>query len=365
MKRLLRTEDLYAGIWVVFLIIPVLLIAFSSDAGVAWDVAAYLAIAVFAVLYIAIFRRMITNEMPSIAAGAKPNLGPATVGTVLLLACTAVTVPSLGPNAISMMPFLAALWMWALPLRAAMVVAGAWWLIAIAFIWLVAGEADAGLWLGPTIALLFVTVFRVYNERAVREEELATELATTREREEISRDVHDLLGHSLTAVSLKAQVARRLLRADPDRAEAELDELLALTQRSLEEVRGVVGRMRTPDLSSQLAATREILETADVAVEIRGTVAGVPPRHRALFAWALREGATNIVRHAQATTARITLTAHRLVVADDGVGIRAAEGHGLTGLRRRIEDAGGTLRVQPANAAHARPGTELIVEYET
>lgn len=365
MKRLLRTEDLHAGIWVVFLIIPVLLIAFSSDAGVGWDVAAYLAIAVFAVLYIAIFRRMITNEMPSIAAGAKPNLGPATVGTVLLLACTAVTVPSLGPNAISMMPFLAALWMWALPLRAAMVAAGAWWLIAIAFIRLVAGEADAGLWLGPTIALLFVTVFRVYNERAVREEELATELATTREREEISRDVHDLLGHSLTAVSLKAQIARRLLRADPDRAEAELDELLALTQRSLEEVRGVVGRMRTPDLSSQLAATREILETADVAVEIRGTVAGVPPRHRALFAWALREGATNIVRHAQATSARITLTAHRLVVADDGVGIRAAEGHGLTGLRRRIEDAGGALRVRPANAAHARPGTELIVEYET
>lgn len=365
MNRLLRSEDVYAGIWVVFLIIPVLLIASYSDAGVAWDVAAYIAIAAFAVLYIALFRRMIQNEMPAIVAGAKPNLGIAGIGTVLLLACTAVTVPSLGPSAIAMMPFLAALWMWALPLRLAMIAAGAWWVIAIAFVWLVAGEMDAGLWLGPTIALLFVTVFRFFNERAVREEELATELATTREREEISRDVHDLLGHSLTAVSLKAQVARRLLRADPDRAEAELDELLALTQRSLDEVRGVVGRMRTPDLASQLAATREILAAADVTVEIRGTVASVPPRHRALFAWALREGTTNIVRHAHATTARITLTPHRLVVSDDGDGIRATEGHGLTGLRRRIEDAGATLRVRPANAALARPGTELIVEYET
>ncbi|WP_282852319.1 sensor histidine kinase [Gulosibacter sediminis] len=365
MKRILRYEDLYAGVWLVFLLLPVLFVALYSDAGVWWDVGAYVAIAAFAVIYIVVFRCMIARDMPSIVAGARPNLGLASIGTVLLLGCIAITVPSLGPNATAMMPFLAALWMWALPMGLAMFAAAVWWFVSMGFIWLYLGPDMASVWIGPTMALLFICFFRFFNERAAREESLATELATAREREEISRDVHDLLGHSLTAVSLKAQVASRFLRTEPDRAEAELEELLQLTQCSLEEVRGVVGRMSTPDLASQLAAAREVLEAAEVHVEVRGASERVPAPRRAMFAWALREGTTNVVRHAQAANVTITLEPDRLEVADDGRGICAEEGHGLTGLRRRIEEAGATLRLRPTNAALERPGTQLIVEYES
>lgn len=356
---------MYAGVWIVFLLIPAMFVALSSDAGPVWDIAAYLAIVAFAVIYIGLFRRMIHSEMPSIIAGARPNLAVASVGTVLLGACIAVTLPSLGLNATTFMPFIIALWMWALPLRAAMLVGLGWWALTLAVIWLVTNSFDPSYWLGVSIALLFIMFFRFFNEHAVREEDLATELATVREREEISRDVHDLLGHSLTVIALKTQVARRTLRTDPDRAETELDELLALTSSSLDEVRGVVGRMRTPDLASQLAATREALHGAEIEVEITGKAAHVPADRRALFAWAIREATTNILRHAEASHVTILVRPERINVVDDGRGIDTEEGHGLTGLRRRVEDAGAALRVRPANAALARPGTELIVEYET
>jgi two-component system sensor histidine kinase DesK len=301
--------------------------------------------------------------MPAFIEGAKPNFRVAMLGMLVQLALAAVTVPSLGVNVMSFTPFLAAIWLWSLPLRWALVSGVLWWGISVGVIVLVVGRLEPSYILGPSIALLFVCFFRFFNELAAREESVATELATVREREEISRDVHDLLGHSLTVVVLKAQLARKLLRDDPDRAEAELDELLRLTHDSLGEVRGVVGRMRTPDLASQVEAARTALTAADVQLHLKGSPHHVPTSRRALFAWAIREGVTNVVRHAGAEAVTISLAAERLEIADDGRGLTGDEGHGLTGLRHRIEDAGATLRILPLNRVGDRPGTRLIVEY--
>jgi two-component system sensor histidine kinase DesK len=178
-------------------------------------------------------------------------------------------------------------------------------------------------------------------------------LAVTEERLRFARDLHDLLGHSLTTIALKSQVARRL--ATPDSPVArEVGDIESVAQQALAEVREAVTGYRGRSLADELDAARSTLTAAgiDVRVLLEGTP--LPTQLDALLGWVVREGTTNVLRHSKARTCEFRLrrdeTTVSLDVRDDGVGVpdAAGEGNGLAGLAERVVGAGGRLDSGPA-----------------
>ncbi|MFI9489755.1 sensor histidine kinase [Promicromonospora sp. NPDC052451] len=201
------------------------------------------------------------------------------------------------------------------------------------------------------------------NRQLRRAQEEVAALATFRERERITRDMHDVLGHSLTVISVKAELAGRLLRAGAaqERAADELADVQSLARSALADVRAMIADERRASLAGELATARSALDAAGIEADLPGAVDVVPAERRELFAWVLREGSTNVLRHADARHVRITVSAEELAVEDDGRGpgdggptpggpTPAAGGHGLPGLADRARGAGAVLEAGP------RPG---------
>jgi two-component system sensor histidine kinase DesK len=204
-------------------------------------------------------------------------------------------------------------------------------------------------------------------------------MAVADERLRISRDLHDLLGHSLSLITLKAELAGRVLDADPQRAAREIADLEQVARRSLAEVRAVVTSYRQPSLAAELAEARHMLAAAGMGCEVHAPEPiDLPPDTDALLAWTVREGATNVVRHsgARSVTITIMITAGEASaeVADDGVGpawepgrrgpadgpgpADAAHGSGLSGLTERARDAGAEIS---AGEGRGGKGFRLLV----
>jgi two-component system, NarL family, sensor histidine kinase DesK len=178
-----------------------------------------------------------------------------------------------------------------------------------------------------------------------------SELARLDERARIARDIHDLLGHSLTTITVKAQLAYRLGETDITRARQEMAEVEAIARSSLADVRAVVSNYNVT-LAGELASGRELLRAAGINADLPGAVDVVDPANQELFGWVVREGLTNIVRHAHATSCAIRLSASSVEVVDDGVGSNGggpagATGTGLAGLRDRVAAAGGIVDAGP------------------
>ena len=172
------------------------------------------------------------------------------------------------------------------------------------------------------------------------------ELDILTERERIARDVHDVLGHSLTIVNLKAELAAKLVETNTPAAQEQMRQVAQLSRQALAEVHSTVTRLRVPDLEGEVLASSRALETAGIQADLPDatTAENIAGMNSALFSWALRETVTNIVRHSHATYATVRLNPTGLEVIDNGIGIGDAPcKSGLTGLRTRIEDAGGTL----------------------
>ena len=172
------------------------------------------------------------------------------------------------------------------------------------------------------------------------------ELGILSERERIARDVHDVLGHSLTIVNLKAELASKLVETNAPAAQEQMRQVAQLSRQALAEVHSTVTRLRVPDLEGEILASSRALETAGIQADLPDatTAANIAGMNSSLFSWALRETVTNIVRHSHATYATVRLNSTGLEVTDNGIGIGEAPcKSGLTGLRTRIEDAGGIL----------------------
>jgi two-component system, NarL family, sensor histidine kinase DesK len=183
------------------------------------------------------------------------------------------------------------------------------------------------------------------RQLAAARDEVAV-LAVERERERIARDVHDVLGHSLTLIALKAELAGRMVDVDPGRARAEIAEVQALARSALADVRGTVAATRAVTLAGELAGARQAFDAAGIEAQVPGTVDEVPDDLRELFAWAVREGTTNVLRHAGATRVEITMTEDTLVVDDDGRGPEVqGPGNGLDGLAERARQVGARVEV--------------------
>ena len=199
----------------------------------------------------------------------------------------------------------------------------------------------------PLLGLLGFSYLIELGERA---DVARASLALSEEREEIARDVHDVLGHSLTVITLKAELAQRLLEIDPARAGAEMEAIAQLSRASLAEVRSTVTRLRVPDFSGEIEGAGRALQTAGIRAELPEAqsalaVAGVNAK---LFSWVLREAVTNMVRHSGATAARVRLSATGLDIIDNGVGVGDARGNGLTGMAQRVAASGGSVVIETA-----------------
>jgi two-component system sensor histidine kinase DesK len=213
----------------------------------------------------------------------------------------------------------------------------------------------------PLVAVAMWAFFSILqsNVELTKARAEVARLAAENERSRIARDLHDLLGHSLTTITVKAELAKHLSDRDPVRAAAEIAEVEALSRRTLSEVRAAVSGYREVTLSGELATGRQVLRAAGFVADLPKAVDDVDPNYEELFGWVVREGITNVVRHSRGTTCTITVGRNWLTIADDGTCVETASpGTGLTGLRERVAAAGGTV---VSGRAEDAPGWRLRV----
>lgn len=212
------------------------------------------------------------------------------------------------------------------------------WLIAIFFGLIIA------------VANFFGAELTAKNAALVASQGEVRIMAAQAERERIARDLHDLLGHTLTLVAVKADLAARLVERDPVRAKAEMIELQGTARTALADIRSAVTGMRRVALGAELAQARNALAAVDATLAVTGPGAALPALVEETLAMLLREGATNVVRHARASKCEVVIDVEpssvRFVLSDDGVGGEFREGNGLAGMRARVAAVGGTLEVR-------------------
>lgn len=357
-----RAVNWGATVWVLFLLIPLAFVLFSPM-PLHQRLTGLVGVLGFIGYYTyAVSTRGGWEDLPEDAGAIMQLRGPARDLAVLALLAFLMAV-SLGWWAAYTLPFFCAFILFSTHLRTGLTAMAVLCVGAVATVLLVAPDPTYR-WtvVGCALSSVSISAARIAEEIRTRRAAQERELAAAHQREEIGRDVHDLLGHSLTVLTLKAEVARRLVSRDPAAAERELDEIIALSRSALADVRGTVTRLRTPDLASQVETSRTAFAAAEVAMWLHGSAASVPERHRPLLAWALREATTNVLRHAGATRVRVELATGLLRVLDDGTGLGAfTPGNGLGGLRTRVEAEGGSLSVVSPAWEDTRRGTLLEV----
>jgi two-component system sensor histidine kinase DesK len=196
------------------------------------------------------------------------------------------------------------------------------------------------------------------DEKLLASQEEIERLAKVAERERIARDLHDLLGHTLSLIALKAELAGKLLERDPRRAAAEVKELERISRQALREVRSAVSGYRSQGFDAELARARLALESSGVRCEYFLAPLDLDPAQETALAFALREAVTNVVRHAGAQSCRIAVESDeegvRLTVHDDGCGGASPDGVGLSAMRERIEGLGGHFERQTEQGTEIR-----------
>src|SRR5215203_840300 len=213
--------------------------------------------------------------------------------------------------------------------------------------WLALPTVAIGLW-----ATAFVRQVAAVAELGAAREELAR-LAVNEERLRFARDLHDLLGHSLSLITLKSELAGRLLPAAPEKAATEVHDIEGVARQALREVREAVAGYRRPTLDEELAGASEMLEAAGIACRIDNEAGVLPNAVGAVLAWAVREGTTNVIRHSRAGHCRIVLARDGeeiyAEITDDGQGSQRgaedASGSGLSGLTERVATFAGRVEV--------------------
>jgi len=166
------------------------------------------------------------------------------------------------------------------------------------------------------------------------------------ERERIANDLHDVLGHSLSSLALKAELARRVFHVDPGRALMEIGDIERIAREGLEDMRAAVHGYHSGDIYTELDRVEALLEAAEVSVQRHWEHLEMPPATERVLALIVREAVTNILRHSQARACRLALFrtegAYRMEISDDGCGGKHAEGVGMRSIRTRAEALGGT-----------------------
>jgi two-component system sensor histidine kinase DesK len=340
----------FAAIWLFFLLEP-LLAAWRARDTVAGVVGGLVTV-VFAAFYMTIWVRLRRDRADF---ASDPAIARSLSYLVVLLALAGVMVATLGQAGTTAFVYCAVAAVMLLPIR----YAGAAVLLLAGLTLLLSSRNPS--WHSP-VGLLFaifaasLAVFGLRQMMArnidlVRAHERNAELAVENERTRFARDLHDILGHSLTVITVKAELANRLLDVDIERARRELDDLERLSRDALADVRRAVEGYRELTLPGELARARAALAAAEIDAELPNSTDDVPSHLRELFAWTVREGVTNVIRHSGATRCTVRLGPDAAEVVDDGTGDRASVatgpsprvGSGLVGLRERAAAVGGTV----------------------
>jgi two-component system, NarL family, sensor histidine kinase DesK len=228
--------------------------------------------------------------------------------------------------------------------------------ITVTSAWLATGAFDVRLLtlaaFGASAMAVRQLTISVGQLRLAREE--LARLAVAEERVRFARDLHDLLGHTLSLIVLKSELAGRLVPKAPDRASAEIHDVEVAARDALRQVRDAVAGYRQPTLRAELEAACEVLSAAGIGVRVEDMTSVLPATVDALLAWAVREGVTNVVRHSRARSCTVRVCSidgnARVEITDDGRGVScvAAPGSGLAGLAERAAARGGWMRAGPA-----------------
>jgi two-component system sensor histidine kinase DesK len=348
-----RLGWIFAGIWLVYLV-PVLQEALRRPSDVE-RVVGVAAVVVFSAAYVWSFmqlRRWRLRRWGVPMAWRVRVLGL----SVALFAAAAVTV---GKQSLAMLVFVAVQSVFVLPRRAGLVGAAACVVVAVALArlpgWSPMSDVAFSVALA-SLAMWGVTGMLQRNVELAQAQATIADLAVQNERTRFARDLHDILGHSLTVLTVKAELAGRLVSLDPERAEREINEVEGLARQALADVRKAVAGYREVSLPTELASARAALEAAGISADLPAYLAGavdeIPPERREVLAWAVREGVTNVVRHSGADHAWVRLTKEGVEIADDGVGpsdpgrsVEQGASHGLVGLRERAAAAGASVVV--------------------
>ncbi|OFP64633.1 two-component sensor histidine kinase [Corynebacterium sp. HMSC074C01] len=339
----------FAAVWLVFLLPVLVQVLFQPTHSAAQRIWAIAITAVFCVAYTLAF-----GTLHFYPQGWSYRRRVTTWWLILALLALAA-IPSHGVWAVVFVPYLGALVSFTQPLKTATTIIALTGIVLSIPLWLYAEqrfiEFALILFGWPLLILMLGTL----SQREDIETALRHDLELAQQREDIASDIHDLLGHTLTAINLKSEVARRFIDRDPSQAAAELEEISALSRMSLAEVRSTVTRMKNPTFTGELQAARRILETAEIKTHLPDPLSQ-PKSHEELFSWALRELTTNVVRHSGASECWVNLTESSLQVTDNGRGFTEDATHalaagltGLAGLRRRAADAGGDVIVRRAD----------------
>jgi two-component system sensor histidine kinase DesK len=335
-----RLGPVFAGLWLVFLVFPLHGGWLRRDelAGVVGIVATV----VFAGVYLSMWIR-VSHDRQRLFGFPPRREAIAHLGALSVL--TAVMIACLGADGVGNFVFIAVNCAMLLPARFTTPVA--------------AGLVGCTPLLGPYASVvvlpgivfgIVIGALAIMGMRAVSREIAHSHLraAAAAERNRMARDLHDILGHSLTVITVKAELAGKLLDAAPELAAAELADLERLSREALADVRRTARGFREITLPGELILARAALAAAGIEADVSGSAGQVPAGLRELFAWAVREGVTNVIRHSGARNCTIALSATAAEIRDDGAGGSgepAADSSGLAGLADRAAAAGARVLV--------------------
>ncbi|MBZ3903588.1 MULTISPECIES: sensor histidine kinase [Streptomyces] len=356
-RRQRAIKFLWTGIWLAYLSAPVsdLLHGGHSDGVV---VLGWIGLVAFVAWYFALIFR----------TGRRDTTGPVLGALAVLAAQSTVLALSLGREWLVLFVYVSVASGAALPLRLArftiLAVSGLLTAIALA---VPEGEAYlASLLLPALLGGFSMTGVRelIRTTQELREARATVaQLAANEERLRLARDLHDLLGHSLSLITLKSELAGRMLPDHPDRAAQQVADIEQVSRQALVDVREAVTGYRRPRLGAELAGARDALTAAGITADLPAApdLADAPEDSESALAWALREAVTNVVRHSGAHRCTVDLVRRQtldgpvleLTVDDDGRGVPAGTpgegtGSGLAGLTERLAKVGGTLEAAPS-----------------
>jgi two-component system sensor histidine kinase DesK len=358
------------GVWLIFILVPIINALGRTGQGPARHWLVVVGALAFSGAYIAVILIMFADRRPLelalcgllIALALALTIGDESSWAYLFVyfaACAAMVLPST-PGFVAVV-------------ATAGITVGA---TAVSGASLSSGLGLAASVIGVGFLLMLLRDLRVRNrELSAARAELA-DVAVAAERERFARDLHDLLGHSLSVIAIKAELAGRLLPGSPERAAVEVGEVEGVARQALSEVRQAVSGYRQPTLAGELEGARVALSAAGIDASIDREPVSLDPEVEAVLAWTVREGATNVIRHSGAKRCSVTVRASDgdagVEVVDDGVGNghrsgRAAGigGNGLTGLRERAVGLRGRIEAGSAPGGGYRLAVSVPVSSGT
>lgn len=352
-----RRGWLVAGVWVIFLVFPVLDLLFE-DYALPTRIIGLALIVLFAAIYLQSYSRF------SWAVGQGGTTARrAQVNFVVLCAIVALGIPVIGLTTMGLFPFITSFAVFLLSRRWTI---GAYCTVLVLSFALpiIFGQfMDAIFLIGLNLVLMVVYAITVAAiQRSAAAEKIRSDYLLVAEQERVARDVHDGIGHSLTALNLKAQLALRLMdQQQYAQARGELEQLSALAVDALDSVRTTVHGLSRQDLAAELAELRQACTDNSLDFSVAGTADHVPVQLRSHVAWILREAVTNVLRHAHASTIVLQLEPGKVSIDDDGDGLQASTpGHGIRGMQERAKQFGASCTV----GASRLGGTSVQIAFD-